>query len=72
MYEIIHDLVDIKTLRFLALKATYMYLVHVVYTFVSERMSWLLCFFSKNTESKRRCKYVNTFFLIHVFSRRHD
>lgn len=62
MYEIIHDLVDIKTLRFLALKATYTYLVHVVYTFVSERMSWLL----------RRCKYVNTFFLIHVFSRRHD
>ena len=39
MYEIIHDLVDIKTLRFLALKATYMYLVNVVYTFVSERMS---------------------------------
>ena len=45
MYEIIHDLVDIKTLRFLALKATYMYLVNVVYTFVSERISWLLCFF---------------------------
>ena len=39
MYEIIHDLVDIKTLRFLALKATYMYLVNVVYTFVSERIS---------------------------------
>lgn len=53
MYEIIHDLVDIKTLRFLALKATYMYLVHVVYTFVSERISGLLCFFFPRTPNRK-------------------